>query len=281
MRRSAVLRSLGGDDTPLAVFCTTCSRGSPTRIAIQTTTPMRRGCRSAATAKTLRGRLRFVDLLGSMRGAGLTRRQRMIKKAAVTALVAFSTSAAAQYATQSGSGEVWRNPYGLCWHSAFWTPDQAIEGCDTVAGPAPAPRAAAPVQQVAEPKVEPAPAPAPVAQEAAPAPIPVAAPAPQPSYEKVTLSADVLFDFGKSTLKDAGKAKLDELADRLSGATLDEIKIVGHADRIGKPQSNKRLSEARAETVRIYLQTRTNARTFEIAGRGSDVAVSNCKRLGT
>ena len=62
--------------------------------------------------------------------------------------------------------------------------------------------------------------------------MPVAAPAPQPSYEKVTLSADVLFDFGKSTLKDAGKAKLDELADRLSGATLDEIKIVGHADRI-------------------------------------------------
>src|SRR5258706_10855215 len=251
MRRSAVLRSLGGDDTRLAALCTTAIAIRRHHIAIQTTTPMRRGCRSAATAKALRGRLRFVDLLGSMRGAALTRRQKMIKKAVVAALVAFSTSAAAQYATQSGSEEVWRNPYGLCWHSAFWTPDQAIEGCDTVAGPAPAPRAAAPVQQVAEPKVEPAPAPAPVAQEAAPAPIPVAAAAPQPSYEKVTLSADVLFDFGKSTLKDAGKAKLDQLADRLSGATLDEIKIVGHADRFGKPQSNKRLSDTPPETAGV------------------------------
>src|SRR3954471_497485 len=202
----------------------------------------------------------------------------MTKNIAVAALVAFSTSAAAQYATQAGTGEVWKNPYGLCWHSAFWTPDQAIEGCDAVARPAPAPRAAVPVQQVAEPA--PAPAPTPIVQEAAPAPVAGATPAPQPSYEKVTLSADVLFDFGKSTLKDAGKAKLDELADRLSGTTLDEIKIVGHADRIGKPQPNNRLSEARAETVRIYLQTRTSARTFEIAGRGSDVPVSNCKGLG-
>src|SRR3954471_20567575 len=115
----------------------------------------------------------------------------MLKNMAVAGLVAFSASAAAQYATQSGSGEVWKNPYGLCWHSAFWTPDQAIEGCDAVARPVVEPRAAAPVQQVAEPKVEPAPAP--VAQEPAPAPVPVAAPAPQPSYEKVTLSADELF----------------------------------------------------------------------------------------
>ena len=50
----------------------------------------------------------------------------MTKNIVVAALAAFSTSAAAQYATQSGTGEVWKNPYGLCWHSAFWTPDQAI-----------------------------------------------------------------------------------------------------------------------------------------------------------
>lgn len=202
----------------------------------------------------------------------------MIKKAVMVALVAFSASATAQYATQSGTGEVWKNPYGLCWHSAYWTPDQAIEGCDAVAKPAPAPRAAAPEQpQVAAPTVEIAPV---VQAPPAPAPIPVAAPTPQPSYEKVTLSADVLFDFGKSSLKDAGKAKLDELADRLSGATLDEIKIVGHADRIGNPQSNKRLSEARAETVRQYLQTRTSARSFVVDGRGSAQPVSDCKGLG-
>src|SRR5258706_14234566 len=168
----------------------------------------------------------------------------MIKKAVVAALVAFSTSATAQYATQSGSGEVWRNPYGLCWHSAFWTPDQAIEGCDAVAQPAPAPRAAAPVQQVAEPKVEPAPAPAPVAQEAAPAPIPVAAPAPQPSYEKVTLSADVLFDFGKSTLKDAAKVKLVYIPGSLTIATINELKSIALSYLICHVRRNKLLISA-------------------------------------
>jgi len=112
--------------------------------------------------------------------------------------------------------------------------------------------------------------------------VPVATPAPQPSYEKVTLSADVLFDFGKSTLKDAGKAKLDELADRLSGTTLDEIKIVGHADRIGNPQSNKRISEQRAQTVKDYLQSRANARSIQTAGRGSaePVTGATCRGMG-
>ena len=198
------------------------------------------------------------------------------------AAAAIATSAFAQqpgYVTQPAGGHV-MNPYGLCWHSGFYTDAEAVSPCDKAADPAPvaAPQAVAPAPEVvAQPAAEPVAVP--VAVQETPAPVPVAAPT-QPSYEKVTLSADVLFDFGKSTLKDAGKAKLDELADRLSGATLDEIKIVGHADRIGNPQANKRLSEARAETVREYLQTRTKARTFEIAGKGSTQPVSNCKGLG-
>lgn len=204
----------------------------------------------------------------------------MKSKFIALAAMAIGTSAFAQqsgYVTQPSGGHV-MNPYGLCWHSGFYTDAQAVSPCDkaTSAEPAPAPQAVAPAV-VAQPTPEPVVAP--VAAQETPAPILVAAPA-QPSYEKVTLSADVLFDFGKSTLKDAGKAKLDELADRLSGATLDEIKIVGHADRIGNPQANKRLSEARAETVREYLQTRTSARTYEIAGKGSTQPVSNCKGLG-
>ncbi|HLQ39213.1 MAG TPA: OmpA family protein [Planctomycetota bacterium] len=131
----------------------------------------------------------------------------------------------------------------------------------------------------AEPKLEPAPAP--IVQ----APPPAAAPAPvalQPAYEKVTLSADVLFDFNKATLKDAGKAKLDELADRLRGAALDEIKIVGHADRIGSPQYNKRISEQRASTVKDYLDSRANARSIQTAGKGSaePVTGSTCRGMG-
>jgi OOP family OmpA-OmpF porin len=198
------------------------------------------------------------------------------------ALATLSAAAFAQsgYATQSGTEQIWMNPFGLCWRSGFWTPEQAAAPCDATpqAAPVAAPQAAAPVQPlVAEPKLEPAPAPIVQAPAAAPAPVAV-----QPTYEKVTLSADVLFDFNKATLKDAGQQKLDELAARLRGASLDEIKIVGHADRIGSPQYNKRLSEERAKTVKAYLESRANARSIQTAGRGSaePVTGATCKSLG-
>src|SRR5213075_3383047 len=139
-------------------------------IVIRTTRPHGSGARLSASGdiKCDTERLRTPMHFGTMRAVINKWELRMLKNIALAGLVVFSTSAAAQYATQSGTGEVWKNSYGLCWHSAFWTSDQAIEGCDAVARPAPAPRAAAPVQQVVEPKVEPAPAPAPVAQEPAP-----------------------------------------------------------------------------------------------------------------
>jgi OOP family OmpA-OmpF porin len=200
------------------------------------------------------------------------------KAFALLALICAPAFAQEGYVTQPAGGHV-MNPYGLCWRSSFWTPQHAVSPCDAPAQPAPAPQAAAPVQPVV--LAEPAPAPAP-----APVPIPVAkqepAPAAQPVYEKVSLSADVLFDFGKATLKDGGRQQLDDLADRLRGSSLDEIRIVGHADRIGNPHYNKRLSEERANTVRTYLESRTQARSIQTAGKGSADPVSgaSCRGLG-
>jgi OOP family OmpA-OmpF porin len=198
------------------------------------------------------------------------------------ALATLSASAFAQsgYATQAGSEQIWMNPFGLCWRSGFWTADQAVSPCDATprAAAVAAPQAAAPVQPlVAQPKLEPAPAA--VAQAPAPAPAPVVV---QPTYEKVTLSADVLFDFNKATLKDAGKLKLDELADRLRGASLDEVKIVGHADRIGSQQYNQRISEERAKAVKAHLDSRVAARNIQTAGKGKlePVTGAACKGLG-
>ena len=127
----------------------------------------------------------------------------MRKTVLALALSTLSASAFAQsgYATQAGTGQIWMNPYGLCWRSGFWTPEQAAAPCDAAPQPVAvaAPPAPAKVEPLAaEPKLEPAPAPAPAPIVVAPQPAPA-----QPSYEKVTLSADVLFDFGKSTLKDA------------------------------------------------------------------------------
>ncbi|MBK6744052.1 MAG: OmpA family protein [Hydrogenophilales bacterium] len=88
------------------------------------------------------------------------------------------------------------------------------------------------------------------AQSAAPAQTQVAA-------NKVVLAGDTLFKSGKSGIKDLtkdGKARLDELAARIKAVgAIDQIKIVGHADIMGKAAANKRLSESRARSVKSYL----------------------------
>ena len=88
---------------------------------------------------------------------------------------------------------------------------------------------------------------------------PVAAPAPEPAPEPVmvdksfSLSSDVLFAFGKSTLKPEGKAKLDDLTDKVKGITLEVIIAVGHTDSVGSDAYNQKLSVRRAEAVKAYL----------------------------
>lgn len=134
---------------------------------------------------------------------------------------------------QDGRGVIVRDPFGLCWHTNYWTPADAVPGCDgeiAQAAPAPAPAAA------------PAPAPAPAAQ-----------PAPAPVSEKVTFAADAFFDFDKSVLKPAGKAKLDDLTSKLQGMNLEVIIAVGHTDSIGTEVYNQKLSVRRAESVKAYL----------------------------
>jgi len=111
-------------------------------------------------------------------------------------------------------------------------------------------------QEAAKPPPE-EPKPAPAAPAPAPAPVPRAAepkPAPaKPVAEKVSFVADVLFDFDKSVIKPAGRTKLDELAGRMSGMTLEVVIDVGHADSIGADAYNQKLSERRAGAVKAYL----------------------------
>ena len=172
----------------------------------------------------------------------------------------------------SSDGKVVMDPFGLCWRTGFWTPALAEAlgyngaGCQCdkeilskAACTAPAPKAA------------PAPAPAP---KAAPAPAPMAA---APAKEKVTLSADTLFDFDKATLKPAGKQKLDELVSRLAGVDLEVINSTGYTDRLGKEAYNLKLSQRRADAVKAYLvQKGVNANVIKTAGKGEADPVVNC-----
>lgn len=64
-----------------------------------------------------------------------------MKRLFLTLLLAATTAAMAQtgpqgYLTDS-NGQVVRSGTGLCWHTGYWTPANAVEGCDPVtkAGP--------------------------------------------------------------------------------------------------------------------------------------------------
>jgi OOP family OmpA-OmpF porin len=153
---------------------------------------------------------------------------------AFAALSGAASAASPGYVTDSRN-QVWTTPYGLCWRTTGWSPENAMAPCDS------RPRAEVPPPIAAAP-------PAPVPQ-----PAPVAAPAPAPVIEKVSLGSDVLFEFDKATLRPEGREKLDELADRIRDAQVESVLAVGHADRIGPDQYNEKLSAARAESVKEYL----------------------------
>jgi len=151
------------------------------------------------------------------------------------ALLGISTAALAQPIDTSGyvvdsAGAVVKSGAGLCWRTGSWTPALAIAECD----PDLVKKEAPPPPKAAEPVTPPVPAPRPVA-------------------EKVTLSADTLYDFNKAVLRPEGKAKLDELVAQVKDVKLEVITAVGHADRFGTVKYNQKLSERRAESVKAYL----------------------------
>jgi OOP family OmpA-OmpF porin len=138
--------------------------------------------------------------------------------AAFVATAALATAAMAQNVDnwRNASGDVWKNASGDCWRNANWTPATAAPGCDGA-----------------------------VAAKAAPAPVAAAS--------KVTYAADAFFDFDKSVVKPAGKAKLDDLIAKIKGINLEVIIAVGHTDAIGSDAYNQKLSVRRAEAVKAYL----------------------------
>lgn len=153
------------------------------------------------------------------------------------------------YVTDSSNDFV-RNSVRECVHTSSWRPELGTVECGER-------------EAVAQtPPPEPAPAPTP----------------PQP--ETITLDAKTLFGFDKSTLRPEARTKLDELARRITQQTrVFNIKITGHADRIGSEAYNQRLSEERAQAVADYLQTQTDLRdsAFQVQGMGETQPVVACE----
>jgi len=94
---------------------------------------------------------------------------------------------------------------------------------------------------------------------------------------KLTFDSQLLFDFGKSNLKEANKRDLQKFAETLKENPGTELLIVGHTDNVGSNAFNKTLSRKRAAAVSNYLANLGvgNSR-LNTTGKGeSEPAVSN------
>jgi OOP family OmpA-OmpF porin len=166
----------------------------------------------------------------------------------------FATAALAQ-PTNDGylfdtRDNVVKSGFDLCWRTTRWTPAMAIEECDADL----------------------------VKKEEAKKPImaaPITKAAPTPTVQKMTLSADALFDFNKAVLRHEGKAKLDDLAAKVNDLNVEVIIAVGHADRIGSDAYNQKLSEKRATAVKNYLVSKNiDANRIHTEGKGEKQPVT-------
>ncbi len=214
------------------------------------------------------------------------------KLALVLAMLSAGPAAMAAAGDKNGylidsSKEVVRSGFGLCWHTGFWTPADAIEGCDGAiakseksaaagaAGAAPAgAKSGSASSSSSSAASAAAPAPAPAASAAAPAAVPAPV-AVEPKAEKVSFSADAFFDFDKSVLKPEGKAKLEDLVSKLQGTDIEVIVATGHTDWTGTDAYNMKLSMRRAKAVKAFLVAKgiPEARVFtEGKGERSPVA---------
>ena len=64
---------------------------------------------------------------------------------------------------------------------------------------------------------------------------------------------DVLFDFGKYNLRSEAREKLAKLSGIILAHPGLKLAVEGHTDSVGSDESNQKLSQQRADTVRSYL----------------------------
>ncbi len=85
----------------------------------------------------------------------------------------------------------------------------------------------------------------------------------------------VNFKTGSDSLTEESSTQLDELAAVLAAFSKVEVKVVGHTDNAGDAVKNKKLSEARAKSVKAYIVNKgISGKRIATAGMGSATPIA-------
>jgi outer membrane protein OmpA-like peptidoglycan-associated protein len=87
----------------------------------------------------------------------------------------------------------------------------------------------------------------------------------------VELPADILFDFDKAEIRPSAAQALHKAAELIRTRAVAVVRVEGHTDAKGGAAYNQRLSERRANAVRLWLVQRENLSSvkFVTAGFGA------------
>ncbi len=178
-----------------------------------------------------------------------------MKKLAMTAgfAIAMGMSAAAMaHPTNSGyvtdsTDTVWRTGFGECWHTGFWSKEDAtVEGCDGY-------------------------------KKMAAAPTPAPAPAPAPAMASADRKFAVFFDFDSAVVD-----SVSDIVNYVNGmGQVNSIRLIGNADPIGTSAYNDALSKRRAENVAAALRSAgVDGSKMTVDHLGETAPVAQCSGRG-
>ena len=85
---------------------------------------------------------------------------------------------------------------------------------------------------------------------------------------RIELAADVLFDFDKADIRSTAAEALGQVAAIIRDHRNRGVRITGHTDAKGNDAYNQRLSEARANSVRNWLETRGGLKRIRFTTEG-------------
>jgi outer membrane protein OmpA-like peptidoglycan-associated protein len=89
-----------------------------------------------------------------------------------------------------------------------------------------------------------------------------------PKEVRIELPADILFDFDKSNIRPSAADALKKAAALLRERAKGVVRIEGHTDSKGNPSYNQKLSERRAESVRLWLVEREGLSNMKFVTQG-------------